>query len=156
MTAAMTTLELLDELDAPTLASQRSDQLRTRLMEIAERYDVIDHLGGDGLMLSIHFGDSATLSEAGIDVPDNQAFAAAVANELYAVHRVAMQLAGPKINALIALPPVNITDDEMVWFTDAIEAVLAALYVGQGGVPATILALAESETITGILPTPLA
>jgi hypothetical protein len=67
-----------------------------------------------------------------------------------------MQLAGPKINALIALPPVNITDDEMVWFTDAIEAVLAALYVGQGGVPATILALAESETITGILPTPLA
>jgi acetylornithine/succinyldiaminopimelate/putrescine aminotransferase len=156
MAAAMTTLEVLDELEAPTLAAQRSEQLRTRLTEIAEKFDVIDHLGGAGLMLSIPFGDSIALSEAGIDVPDSQAFAAAIANELYSKHRVAMQLAGPNTNALIALPPVTITDDEMVWFTNAVESVLTELYAGQGGVPATIQAITDNENFTGILPIPVA
>lgn len=156
MTAAMTTLDVLDELDAPALATQRSNQLRARLTELAEAYDVIDHLGGDGLLLSIHFGRSATLADAGIDTPDSQMFAAAMAHELFTSHRVALQLAGPGINALIALPPVTITDDEMIWFTDAVESVLKDLYAGKSSILDIFSTLEKSESLTGLLAVPQA
>ena len=135
MTAAMVTLETLDELDAPALAAQRAEHLRAELQTVVDTYDVLESVGGDGLLLSLHFTESPTLAERGIDLPTGQQFAAAFATELFNRHQVLTQLAGPSINAVIALPPVTITDDELVWFLKAINETLAALYTGDSGIP---------------------
>ena len=144
MAAAMTTIEVLDELDAPALAAQRSEQLRSELQTLVERYDVLESIGGDGLLVSLHFTESATLE----GMPEGQLFAAAFATELFRSHRVITQLAGPGVNALIALPPVTISDDELVWFIKAMNETLAALYDGTSGIGS----FSASDVPTGLLP----
>lgn len=110
MTAALVTLEQLAEIDAPAMAQQVSATLREGLTELQGRGAKIRHIGGAGLMLTVHFDDELSAED--------------VQRKLLADHRVIVNLAGPGTNAISLTPAVTLGADEQVRFIQAMGAAL--------------------------------
>jgi ornithine--oxo-acid transaminase len=128
MAAGLATLEVLEELDAPARARALSERLFSGLQELAERYDVIDRISGDGLIIGVHFKNSANLAlrvqQSIIGAADPSAFAAAVHVDL---HRrgILVHIPGIGMNAIKLLPPVILEEHDVRRFLEAFEDVLA-------------------------------
>jgi len=138
MVAGITTIDLLDELDAPTLAAEKGDYLRTGLEDIASRYDCIERVTGKGLMQTVYLRESATphlaLQQKAMMAADKGAFAAAVHVDLFARQKVIAQIPGPGVNAVKILPPVVSTDDDLDYFLNSFEDTIARFYGRNGPV----------------------
>jgi acetylornithine/succinyldiaminopimelate/putrescine aminotransferase/choline dehydrogenase-like flavoprotein len=136
MAAALATLDVLEEMDAPAEAAEKGEYLREGIEELADRYDVIDRVQGKGLMLAVYFKTSAKptllLQQKLLEIPDSGAFAAAVNVDLYARQKVIVQIPGPGLNAIKILPPVVISQDDMDLFLHSFEDTLLECYGRQG------------------------
>lgn len=128
MAAGLATLDVLEDLDAPNRARLLSEKIRSGLTDLAERYDVIDRITGQGLIIGVVFKSSANLAlrlqQALMGAGDPGAFAAAVHIDL---HRrgILVQIPGFNLNMIKILPPVTLGDDDVRWFLRAFEEVLA-------------------------------
>ena len=129
MAAGLATLDVLEDLDAPNRARELSDKIRSGLQDLADRYDVIDRITGEGLIIGVAFKSSANLAlrvqQRILGVVEPGAFAAAVHIDL---HRrgILVQIPGFNLNMIKILPPVILTDDDVRWFLGAFEEVLAS------------------------------
>lgn len=132
MAAAISTIELLEELDGPAEAERKGNILRERLLELKDKYDVIDRIEGKGLMIVVYFKDSsnpALLAQMKTMMAyDGGAFAAAVNVQMFKKGRIITQLPGPGTSAIKILPPVVITDDDIEHFIDTLDEVLEEMY----------------------------
>jgi len=141
MAAALATLEFLEAIDAPRLAKVKGEYLRNGLLDLADRYDVIDHVAGRGLMITIYFKDSDNpnllAQQKVMAAADPGAFAAAINVEMYKNQRVLVQVPGPGLNAIKILPPAVSTQEDLDYFLQSFEDVLQGFYERQG--PATSL-----------------
>ncbi len=128
MAAGLATLEVLDELDAPVRAAALSAKIRAGLADLADRYDVIDRVTGQGLIIGIVFKTSDRLplriQQTVMGAADPGAFAAAVNVDLHK-RGVLVQIPGFGLNAIKILPPVILDDADVHFFLDAFEDVLA-------------------------------
>lgn len=136
MAAGLATLDVLEQLDAPSESARMGELLRKGMLELARKHDVIDHIVGDGLMLSMHFRESAKpalwLQQRLMGMADKTAFGASVNVDLYRSEKVLIQVPGPGINAIKCLPPVIATDEDLNDFLTAIDSTLARCYTRQG------------------------
>lgn len=129
MAAGLATLDVLEDLDAPNRARDLSDKFRSGLQDLADRYDVIDRITGQGLIIGVVFKNSANLAlrvqQTLMGIGDPGAFAAAVHIDL---HRrgILVQIPGFNLNMIKLLPPVTLTDDDVRLFLREFEEVLAA------------------------------
>ena len=137
MAAGITTLEILDELDAPTRAAEVSKRFREGLNDIATRYDVIDRIAGEGLMIGIYFKESSNAllkaQQRAMGIADSGAFGAAVNVDMFVRHKIIVQIPGPGLSAIKILPQITITDDDIQFFLDAFEETIANMYSRAGG-----------------------
>lgn len=128
MAAGLATLDVLEDLDAPNRARALSDKFRTGLQDLADRYDVIERITGQGLIIGVVFKSSANLAlrlqQALMGAGDPGAFAAAVHIDLHR-HGILVQIPGFNLNMIKLLPPVTLEDDDVRWFLTAFEQVLA-------------------------------
>ncbi len=128
MAAGLATLDVLETLDAPSRARILSDQIRSGLQDLADRYDVIDRITGQGLIIGVVFKSSANLAlrvqQTLMGAGDPGAFAAAVHIDL---HRrgILVQIPGFNLNMIKLLPPLILEDDDVRRFLEAFEEVLA-------------------------------
>ena len=128
MAAGLATLDVLEDLDAPNRARALSDKIRNGLQDLADRYDVIDRITGQGLIIGVTFKSSANLAlrvqQTLMGAVEPGAFAAAVHIDL---HRrgILVQIPGFNLNMIKILPPVILDDDDVRWFLRAFEEVLA-------------------------------
>lgn len=128
MAAGHATLDVLEDLDAPNRARVLSEMFRNGLQDLADRYDVIDRITGQGLIIGVVFKSSANLAlriqQKLMGAGDPGAFAAAVHIDL---HRrgILVQIPGFNLNMIKLLPPVILADDDVQWFLRAFEEVLA-------------------------------
>jgi ornithine--oxo-acid transaminase len=136
MAAGLATIELLEELDAPSLAVTRASQLRTGLDDLAARYDVVERVQGSGLMQAMYFRDSgnAVLStqQRAMKAFDPGAFAASIHVDLFSRQRVVAQLPGPGLDAIKVLPPLVSSEADIAWFLNGLDDTLAELYGRRG------------------------
>lgn len=136
MAAGIATLEILEEMDAPNEAARQGERFRVGLERIASKYDCIDRIVGKGLMICVYFKDSSNLKMLAeqklLNLTDASAFAAAVNVDLYTKHHILVQIPGPGLNAIKILPPVCCTDEDIDYFLDSFEHVLAEYYEHQG------------------------
>ncbi len=136
MAAALSTLEFLEDIDAPRQAAEKGDYLREGLLDLADRYDCIDHVAGKGLMITIYFKDSATptllAQQKALAAADSGAFAAAVNVDMYKRQRILVQIPGPGLNAVKILPPVVSTQEDLDYFLGSFEDTIARFYGREG------------------------
>ncbi|MEZ4319228.1 MAG: aspartate aminotransferase family protein [Myxococcota bacterium] len=151
MAAALSAIEVLEELDAPAEAARKGELLREGLVAMKEKYDVIDRIEGMGLMITVYFKDSsqpALMAQQKImSAVDGGAFAAAVHTQLFVRSRIVAQLPGPGKNAIKILPPVVVTDDDIAYFLSSFEDILADLYQANTGPVAALAAGFMKDTV---------
>lgn len=133
MAAGLATLKVLRDLDGRRQAQLISEKLRGGLQQIAQRYDVIERIAGEGLMIGIYFRPSESRSLLGLQqrllkTADKGVFGAAVNVELMASHRMITQIPGPEIDAIKLLPPVTLEDSQITQFLEAFDATMATMY----------------------------
>lgn len=137
MAAGLATVKVLEEMDARKTASELSKKLRDGLTQIQSRYDVIERIAGEGLMIGIYFRPSESrtvlkLQQKLLANADPGVFGASVNVEMMAKHRVITQIPGPEINAIKILPPVNLSDRDVSVFLDAFDETMATMYRSGG------------------------
>jgi ornithine--oxo-acid transaminase len=136
MAAALATLEVLEETDAPAEAAMKGDHLLQSLRAMASRYDCIDRVVGKGLMITIYFKDSSSpgllAQQKAMSAVDTGAFAAAVHVDLFKRQKIVAQIPGPGVNALKILPPVVCSEDDLNYFLGSFEDTIARFYGRQG------------------------
>jgi len=137
MAAGLATLKVLRDLDARKTAHDLSQKLVRGLTEIQGRYDVIERIAGEGLMLGVYFRASESrtilkLQQKLLANADPGVFGASVNVEMMAKHRVITQIPGPELNAVKILPAVNLDDRGVSRFLEAFDATMAKMYKGGG------------------------
>ncbi len=132
MAASLATLDILQELDAPSRALELSRMFRSRIEELAQKHDVIDGVMGKGLMIGVLFKESRHLAlrvqQNVMKAADPSSFSAAVNVDLYTRRRVIVQVPGPGLNAIKILPPVTCTESDVDWFAQALDDTLDSFY----------------------------
>jgi ornithine--oxo-acid transaminase len=122
-------LATLRELDQQGLV-ERSARLGGRLLELTkplvERYDVVRDVRGLGLMWAIEFGEPAAGGRAYrlVDRLQQGLFAQLVVLPLFSEHRILSQVAGHAIPVIKGLPPLSVSDDDLLWVAEALDATI--------------------------------
>lgn len=136
MAAALATIDVLEEMDAPARVAELSARIEEGVAELAKRYDCIDGLKGEGLMRCIYFKDSNSpklrVEQNLLAAGDKAAFGAAVHVDLYREHRILLQVPGPGANAIKFLPPATATLEDVDYFLAALDDVLSRYYAVEG------------------------
>lgn len=136
MAAGLATLDVLEQIDAPSRSRELGDRLRGAFEEMAHKHDVIEKVVGDGLMMSLWFRDSAkpTLwaQQKILGMGDKTAFGASVNVDLYREEKVLVQVPGPGLNGIKFLPPIVSSDQDVDDFIRAVDATLSRCYGRQG------------------------
>ncbi|HEU0305101.1 MAG TPA: aminotransferase class III-fold pyridoxal phosphate-dependent enzyme, partial [Gaiellaceae bacterium] len=111
---------------------ERSERLGELLLErtlpLVERYDVVKDVRGLGLMWAIELGEP---EEAGrttyrlLERMQPALFSQLVVVPLFTEHRVLSQVAGHGLNVIKGLPPLVLSEEDVDWFVDALDATLA-------------------------------
>jgi ornithine--oxo-acid transaminase len=122
-------LATLHELDEQGLVAH-TERLGVRLLELTEplveRYEVVREVRGLGLMWAIEFGEPPAGSRAYRAVERIQPglFAQFIVAPLFHDHKILSQVAGHRIPVVKGLPPLVVSDDDVTWFADALEATI--------------------------------
>lgn len=137
MAAGLATLKVLRDVQARKTAHALSQKLRQGLEEIRSRYDVIERVAGEGLMLGVYFRASEShtilkLQQKLLANADPGVFGASVNVEMMAKHRVITQIPGPELNAIKILPAVTLDDRGASRFLESFEATMSKMYKGAG------------------------
>jgi acetylornithine/succinyldiaminopimelate/putrescine aminotransferase len=111
---------------------ERSQQLGHLLMELTlplkERFDIVHDVRGLGLMWGIELGApsgrAARRIWEAIERRQPGLFAQMITVPLFHEHRILTQVAGHHMNVIKALPPLNIPEQELRRFVDALTGVL--------------------------------
>jgi len=119
-------LATLRELDDEGLI-ERSERLGTYLLErtqpFMDRYDFVRDVRGLGLMWAMEFASDSRYWQR-LDGRRPGIFAQLVAMRLLADHQILSQPAGLGINALKAIPPLTLTEEDVDHFVASLDAVL--------------------------------
>jgi ornithine--oxo-acid transaminase len=127
MAAGLATLRELDEQDLV----ERSARLGERLLELTaplvDRYDVVREVRGLGLMWAIEFGEPANRRRTYrlVERLQHGLFAQLVVVPLFSEHRILSQVAGHGIPVIKGLPPLTVSDDDLVWVAEALDSTIA-------------------------------
>lgn len=118
MTSALVTMESLEAIDAPALAAASGALLRERLESVRQDHPTVERIDGKGLLVLVHFQVE--------DAADPTGVARDVAARLFRDHHYLTQLPGVGVNAIKLLPPVTTSEEDLLGFADALDAVLTA------------------------------
>ncbi len=127
MVAGLATLRELDDRDLVGASERLGDMLLERTRPLVERYEVVKEVRGLGLMWAIEFGEpnSGRTTWRMLERMQPGIFAQLVVVPLFTEHRILSQVAGHKVNIVKGLPPLTLTEEDVDWFSTALDAVLA-------------------------------
>lgn len=136
MVAGLATLTALDEEDVIDRAERSGRALQAALAPLAERYEVIRGIHGLGLMVGIEFaepgpGPLRRVFRAAERLRPGM-FAQLMVLPLFHRHRILTQVAADHVNIVKLLPPLIAGAEEIRYFADALDDVLADAYRGHG------------------------
>jgi ornithine--oxo-acid transaminase len=123
MAAGLATLHELDEQDLVA----RTARLGARLLELTEplveRYEVVRHVRGIGLLWAIEFAEpeGGKRSYRLLDRVQSGLFAQVVVVPLFRDHRILSQVAGHKIPVIKCIPPLTLSEADLEWFAEALD-----------------------------------
>jgi ornithine--oxo-acid transaminase len=136
MVAALATLAAFDDEDILARAERTGADLEAKLRALAARYDLIHDIRGLGLMIGIEFGMPADRSAARrfrtLERLRTGMFSQMVVVPLFHRHRIITQVAADNVNIVKLLPPLISGPEEVDYFVQALDDVLADAHRGSG------------------------
>jgi ornithine--oxo-acid transaminase len=136
MVAGLATLAAFDDEDIVARAERSGADLQAKLRGLAERYDLIRDVRGLGLMIGIEFGEPSSRSAArrfrAVERLRTGMFSQLVVNPLFQRHRIITQVSADNVNIINLTPPLITGPEEVDYFTQALDDVLAGAYRGPG------------------------
>jgi ornithine--oxo-acid transaminase len=126
MAAGLATLDELDVQRLPEQAARMGELLLERTRPLVERYEVVKDVRGLGLIWAIEFEEPAAGSRSWRMLERVQAglFAQLVVVPLFSDHKILTQVAGHDSNVIKILPPLVLSDGDVDWFVEALDATL--------------------------------
>lgn len=136
MAAGLAALAALDGEGAVANAERMGHTLRSALVPLTERYEVLRDVRGLGLMIGLEFGEprSGPLRQQfrALEWIRPAMFAQMVVVPLFHRHRILTQVAADGVNVIKLLPPLIAGMAEVEYFVGALEDVLADAHRGPG------------------------
>src|SRR5580704_3513997 len=128
MAAGLASLAVLDDEHLVENAARTGDALRSALVELAGRFDVLADVRGRGLMIGLEFDKPSSLrartSWNMLQKARVGLFAQMVVVALFQRHRILTQVSGDHMEVIKLIPPLMIGDTEVKLFNDAFAEVL--------------------------------
>ena len=123
MAAGLATLHELDEQDLVAHAERLGARLLELTLPLVKRYDVVRDVRGLGLLWAIEFAEppQGRRSYRLLDRIQPGLFAQVIVVPLFREHRILSQVAGHDIPVIKGIPPLTISEDDLVWFADALD-----------------------------------
>lgn len=129
MAAGLATLHVLETEGLVENARKMGDLMQARLLDMAERYDLIGEIRGRGLMIGIEFGRPRDWrlrsSWTALQLVRKGLFAQTVVHALFHRHRILTQVSGDHVEVIKLIPPLIIGEQEVDRFIDAFDDVMA-------------------------------
>ncbi len=136
MVSGLATLAAFDDEDIVARAERTGADLQAKLRGLAERHDLIHDVRGLGLMLGIEFGEPASRSAARrfrtLERLRTGMFSQMVVVPLFHRHRIITQVAADNVNIIKLIPPLITGPEEVDYFVQALDDVLADAYRRSG------------------------
>src|SRR4029077_21032048 len=90
-----------------------------------ERYDVVRDVRGLGLFWGIEFGEPGrSTTWRMLERLQPGIFSQLVVVPLFSDHQVLIQVAGHAMNVVRALPSLTLSEEDVDWFTESLDAVI--------------------------------
>ena len=136
MVAGLATLAAFDDEDIVGRAERTGADLQGKLRGLAEKYELIKDIRGIGMMIGIEFGEPK--AGAGrrrfrtLERLRTGMFSQTVVVPLFHRHRIITQVAADGVNIIKLLPPLVSGPDEVDYFVQALDDVMADAHRGSG------------------------
>ncbi len=138
MAAGLATLGALDEEQLVQKAHVRGLALKTKLQELVDKYEMVKAVHGRGLMLGIEFGPPKSLSLkaawALLDKANPGLFCQMITIPLFKKHRIISQVAGHGSYVVKLLPPLVISEEDVLHVATAFDDVIQEAHRFPGAV----------------------
>jgi ornithine--oxo-acid transaminase len=132
MISALATINVLEEEAIVENAATMGRKLTERLMEVGTRFELVKEVRGKGLMIGIEFGNPTSMKLKAawklVHTASEGLFGQMLAIPLMRDHHTLVQVAGHNLDVLKLAPPLIIGDDEIDYFMQAYEKVVADLH----------------------------
>jgi ornithine--oxo-acid transaminase len=136
MVAGLATLAAFDDEDILGRAERTGADLQDKLRDLAAKYELISDVRGLGLMIGIEFGEPAAGGASrrfrALEKLRNGMFSQLVVVPLFHRHRIITQVAADNVNIIKLLPPLISGPEEVDYFIDALDDVMADAHRGTG------------------------
>ena len=136
MVAGLATLTAFDDEDIIGRAERTGADLQGKLRGLAEKYELIQDVRGLGLMVGIEFGEpdsgSAGRRFRRLERMRTALFSQTVVVPLFHRHRIITQVAADNVNIIKLLPPLISGPEEVDYFIQALDDVMADAHRGSG------------------------
>ncbi|MGA8682625.1 MAG: aspartate aminotransferase family protein [Acidimicrobiales bacterium] len=128
MVAGLATLQTLDDENIVQRAQATGEAFTTALAPLVERYELFSEVRGQGLMIGLEFGEPSSLRLRSrwkmIETARKGLFSQLVVAPLFQRHRILTQVAADNVNIVKLLPPLIAGQEEVDYFTAALDDVL--------------------------------
>jgi ornithine--oxo-acid transaminase len=132
MAAALASLTVLDDDRLQDNATMMGNLLGERLSALVPRYEFIKEVRWRGLMLAIEFHKPKSLklrtAWATVNSLNEDLFCQAITIPLLDDHGILTQVAGNRMTTIKLIPPLMINEQDVDWFVNAFDKVMADLH----------------------------
>lgn len=129
MVAGLATLSVIDDEQLVDRARATGEAFERALAPLVERHEVFQGIRGEGLMIGLVFGaPSSPRARAKfrlLEAAHKGLFSQLIVGPLFQRHRILTQVAGDAMNVMKLLPPLIIGVEEVNYFVEALDDVLA-------------------------------
>jgi diaminobutyrate-2-oxoglutarate transaminase len=123
MATGLATLNALQQQDLPAQAERRGAWLKTRLVELQQRYPALGQVRGRGLMLGIEIVDERQAPDRLNSYPGDPTLAVAIQKHCFD-HGLLLERGGRQGNVIRLLPPLIIDDEQCALVMERFEQAL--------------------------------
>lgn len=136
MVAGLATLAAFDDEAIVANAERTGQALQEALRGLQERYELLHDVRGQGLMIGLEFGEPQTKAVRrrfrALERLRPAMFSQMVVVPLFHRHRILTQVAADNVNIVKLLPPLIAGPQEVQYFVEALDDVLADAHRGAG------------------------
>ncbi|HST26425.1 MAG TPA: aspartate aminotransferase family protein [Gaiellaceae bacterium] len=124
--AGLATIHELESQSLVDRAARIGELLLERTRPLVERHEVVRDVRGLGLFWAIEFGEPGrSTTWRMLERLQPGIFSQLVVVPLFSDHRVLIQVAGHNMNVVRAMPPLVLSEEDVDWFADALDSVVA-------------------------------